>query len=88
VNAASEAGISDLVTVHDSFACLAPDAQRLNEILREEFAGMYEDSDFLQEIRNSALNKLGPMAPGLLPQVPARGLYEPSFIRHSDHAFR
>tara|TARA_Y100000593_G_scaffold11431_4_gene20436 strand:+ start:152 stop:1384 length:1233 start_codon:yes stop_codon:yes gene_type:complete len=36
----------DLVTIHDSFSCLATNAERLNQVLRSEFCKLY-DSNFL-----------------------------------------
>ena len=44
VNAAADPveGIKDILVVHDSFACHAPRAVRLNQIIRRELATMYQ----------------------------------------------
>ena len=52
-NAAAAAGIST-VAVHDSFVCRAPDARRLNEIIREQFVALYEQNDMLADLLESA----------------------------------
>ena len=49
VNAAQ--GI-DLLTVHDCFYCLAPQATRLHQIILDELAGQYRDNDPLTELRS------------------------------------
>jgi DNA-directed RNA polymerase len=58
VNAAAEEGITNIVTVHDSFGCLAPRAERFRRIIREQFVRMYEDHDVLQEILARAKDDL------------------------------
>lgn len=52
VNAANREGITDLLTVHDCFYGLAPQATRLQEIILDELANMYRDSDPLTELRS------------------------------------
>jgi DNA-directed RNA polymerase len=52
VNAAAHEGIMDMLTVHDCFYCLAPQATRLHEIILEELANMYRDNDPLTELRS------------------------------------
>ena len=49
VNAAE--GI-DLLTVHDCFYCLAPQATRLHEIILAELANLYRDNDPLEDLRS------------------------------------
>jgi DNA-directed RNA polymerase, mitochondrial len=58
VNRAASEGIVNIVTVHDSFGCLAPRAPRFREIIREEFVRMYEDHDVLSEILEQAKHDL------------------------------
>ena len=41
VNRANAEGITNLLTVHDLYACLAPQAVRLGEIIRGELAELY-----------------------------------------------
>lgn len=49
-NAAVREGIVNLATVHDSFGCLAPQAVRFNQIIREQFVQMYQQHDILAEV--------------------------------------
>ena len=41
VNRANEEGIANLLTIHDSFAVLAPQAAHLGKIVREELRDLY-----------------------------------------------
>lgn len=52
VNAAVGEGISDILTVHDCFYCLAPQATRFREIIHKELADLYKHSNPLAELRN------------------------------------
>ena len=52
VNAAVGEGIADLMTVHDCFYCLAPQATRLHEIILEQLADMYRDNDPLAALHS------------------------------------
>jgi DNA-directed RNA polymerase len=56
--ACRRAGI-DLMGIHDCYVCLAPQAERLNEIIRQELVRMYEGRDYLTEIRDVALSIVG-----------------------------
>jgi DNA-directed RNA polymerase len=44
VNAANAEGINNILTVHDSFSCLATQATRFNQIIREQLVLMYENN--------------------------------------------
>jgi DNA-directed RNA polymerase len=59
VNAAVAADIKNLAMVHDSFGCPAPQAQRLNEIIRKTFSNMYLENDVLEQIRASVAAAIG-----------------------------
>jgi DNA-dependent RNA polymerase len=69
VNASVSEGIADILTIHDSFYCLAPQATRFNEIILEELAALYE-GDPLAELRSQ--NVSDPSNPDLFP-VPPKG---------------
>jgi DNA-directed RNA polymerase, mitochondrial len=86
VNACAAAGINDLVTVHDSFGCLAPQADQFARIVRDEFVRMYEECDPLAELRERALCSLGPLAPQLA-SVPERGAFDLREVSRSVYAF-
>src|SRR5262249_34499925 len=51
VNACKPAKIKSIGTIHDSFACLAPQAHKFHQILRREFLRMYAERDPLAELR-------------------------------------
>lgn len=65
INAAAAEGI-EVIPVHDSYSCLAPHAQRLNQIIRVELALLYSAYDPLAELRR--LNVEGDILP-----LPERG---------------
>jgi DNA-directed RNA polymerase len=69
VNAAAAEGI-DVLTIHDSYSCLAPQAGRLHHILTDEMSKLYLSHDALAELR--ARNVSDPDNPDLLP-VPTPG---------------
>jgi DNA-directed RNA polymerase len=41
--------------IHDCYVCLAPRAERLNGIIRQELIRMYDGRDYLTEIRDEAI---------------------------------
>jgi DNA-directed RNA polymerase len=51
VNAAAEEDIN-VVTVHDSFSCLAPDAERFNKIIRTQLCMLYLRQNHLISLRD------------------------------------
>src|SRR5262245_32961270 len=46
INDAVANGINNIALVHDSFACLAPGATRLHQILRSKFVALYAPIPF------------------------------------------
>ena len=52
VNAATDAheSINDILVVHDSFACHAPHAVRLNQLIRRELGLMYQAHDPIERL--------------------------------------
>ena len=62
-----EAGIRNIITVHDSFAVLAPQAALFHAIDRRELARMYTDRDVLGELHKSCRsNSIAPPPKGTL----------------------
>ena len=59
VKAAAKEGMTNFLVVHDSFATDANSAARFNEIIREEFVGMYKDRDHLNEFHDRVESQLG-----------------------------
>ena len=76
VNAATAAGITSMATVHDSFACVAPQASELRQIILREFAAMYEQ-DMLDKLRKSARSSQPP---------PRKGTLDPKEVLNADYA--
>jgi hypothetical protein len=71
VNAAVSEGITDILTVHDCFYCLAPQATRLHEIILGELANLYGNNDPLAELRIRNVS-----VPDILPVPPKGTLFQ------------
>jgi DNA-directed RNA polymerase, mitochondrial len=82
VNAAASEGI-DVVVIHDSFGCLAPQASRLRPIILTQFALLYS-GDVLADLRKAAQRGLGSTE---LPPVPDKGSLDPFNVTWSEFAF-
>jgi DNA-directed RNA polymerase len=76
-DAAASEGI-DLLTVHDSFYCLAPHATRLLAIILDELHRLYRDNDPLEDLRNRNVSD-----PDILP-VPAKGPLLTGYVTFGD----
>jgi len=50
-NACDRVGIKSMASIHDSFACLASQAHKFHQTLREEFLSMYIERDPLSELK-------------------------------------
>lgn len=86
-NAATAEGITGLATVHDSFGCLAPHATRFNQIIREQFALMYETHNVLAEILAQASADLSHANQYRLPVMPEFGNLQLKDIYDAPFAF-
>jgi DNA-directed RNA polymerase, mitochondrial len=62
-----------LATIHDCFGPRAPQAKRLNEILREQFTRLHKRHNWLNAIRESAKKDLPKRAHRELPELPKIG---------------
>jgi DNA-directed RNA polymerase len=78
VNASVAAGITNIASIHDCFACLAPQALEFNIIIREQMQRMYEEHDPLAELKARV-----PSAPPL----PARGPLDLAELPFSYYAY-
>lgn len=85
--ASRDAGITGIATVHDSFGCLAPDAARFNQIIREEFVNLYEEHDVLAEVLAQAQHDLTVHNWQRLPHVPTCGSLNLKEVLNADFAF-
>jgi DNA-directed RNA polymerase len=73
-----------LATVHDCFACLASNADRLRTILLDEFARIYEGNDVLASVLDQAKKDLPKIH---LPTPPDYGDLDLGGIREAQSAF-
>lgn len=87
VNAAVCENITQMALVHDSFGCLAADATRWNEIIREQFARLYSEFDVLGEVRHQALKDITVANAHRIPDVPKAGTLDLNLIKESQYAF-
>jgi DNA-directed RNA polymerase, mitochondrial len=70
VNACGPARINSIGAIHDSFACLAPQAYGFHQIIRQEFLRMYSEHDPLAELKEiTGAPKLPPRGDFDLQQV-------------------
>ena len=58
ISAAVAEGITSIATVHDSFGCLAAQAERFRRIIREQFVALYKEHDVMQEVLDEARRDL------------------------------
>ena len=74
----------ELLPIHDCWACLAPHARRLNEIIRDRMIWLHTRHDFLGEAYRVARQEL----PGAdLKEPSPKGTYNPENLRNSFFAF-
>jgi DNA-directed RNA polymerase len=86
-NACVSENITQLATVHDSFGCLAPQATRFNQIIREQFVELYGKRDVLNEVLVSARHDLTLPNQQRLPIAPEYGTLDLKEVIHADFAF-
>jgi DNA-directed RNA polymerase len=76
-----------LVTIHDCFGTTAPNARRLNQILREQFVRLH-DYDWLGQVLETAKHNLPKSAHDKLPELPQRGNLDLAGVLLSFFAFK
>ena len=88
VGACVDEGITDIVTVHDSFGCHPSEGDRFNEIIRATMVRMYTEHDVLEEILASAREDLSEAGREKLPAAaPVKGTLNLEEIRNAKYAF-
>jgi DNA-directed RNA polymerase len=87
VGACADEGITDVVTVHDSFGCLPAHADRFNQIIREQFLLMYQDHDVLASCQETARADLTEANHWRLPPLPEKGTLDLSEVKRAKYAF-
>jgi hypothetical protein len=74
--AARDAGIENLVTIHDCFACLAADAAVVNHNIRFEFFKLYSEAEWLMRLcERNGLTDMPPLAGDVDPENYIGGEY-------------
>jgi DNA-directed RNA polymerase len=86
VLSAKKEGIDDLALVHDSFGCQAGDAERVREIIKEEFKRQYQNNDVLFDIWREAHAQLHTDW-YRLPPLPEKGNYDINEVMNAEYAF-
>jgi DNA-directed RNA polymerase len=84
--AAAKEGIP-MASVHDCFGCLAPHAQRLNEIIRQQFVRLHKRNNPLADVWASAKRDLSATGRKKLPLPPKIGDLDLDRVLNSYHAF-
>jgi DNA-directed RNA polymerase len=70
----------EIIPIHDCWACLAPNAKRLNEIIRDRMIWLHTKHDWLGEAYRTACQEL----PGAdIKPPPEKGSYDPENFRES-----
>jgi DNA-directed RNA polymerase len=87
VGACVDEGITDVVTVHDSFGCLPAHADRFNQIIREQFVLMYQQHDVLVGAHTTAKAELSEANHWRLPPLPEKGPLDLSEVLKAKYAF-
>lgn len=86
-NASAAEHITQLATVHDSFGCLASQAGRFRQIIREQLVALYEQNDVLAQVLEQAKHDLTVHNLQRLPEVPAKGSLNLKDILSAEYAF-
>lgn len=86
-SAAASEDITQLATVHDSFGCLAPQAARFRQIVREQFVRLYRDNDVLTQVLDQCKHDLTVHNQQRLPHGVEAGALNLEEIINADYAF-
>jgi DNA-directed RNA polymerase len=86
-SASASEDITQVATVHDSFGCLAPQAARFRQIIREQFVRLYEHNDVLMQVLAQSRHDLTVHNSQRLPEAPAMGKLNLMEVLDADYAF-
>ena len=75
-----------MVSIHDCFGTIAPRAERLNEIIREQFVQLHKRNNLLAAVLDAAKRDLPRIV--TWPQLPEIGNAEIEEVLKSFHAFK
>src|SRR5262249_21381567 len=74
-------GIRDIIPVHDSYACLAPYAQRFGQIIRAQMAALYDVFAPLRALHDANADDCA------CPEFPELGNLNPLDVQNAEYAF-
>jgi DNA-directed RNA polymerase len=83
---AYRAGIKNMALVHDSFGCLAADADNYRVIIRSQFHWLYAMNDVLQDILTETCEQIDTNC-HRMPELPEKGSLDISEVLNADYAF-
>lgn len=86
-NASAREDITQVATVHDSFGCLAPQAARFRQIIREQFVELYENNDVLAQVLAQCKHDLTIHNQQRLPELPVYGPLNLKEVLNAEFAF-
>lgn len=78
IKAAEEAGLGHLAFIHDDYGALAPDVDKLQELIRKTFVDMYTKCNPLQDFKDRH---------GILRELPAEGELDLAGVLESKYFF-
>ena len=87
IHRAGEEGMEYFAAVHDSFGVHAADLWRFNQIIRESFVSLFEDTDVLQDFYESNAHKISEEFLEDIPEKPALGDLDLNGVLESDFFF-
>lgn len=83
---ASKRGITNMALVHDSFGCLAAQADEYREVIREQFHWLYAMNDVLGDILQETCAQIDTNS-HRMPELPLKGSLDISEVLNADYAF-
>lgn len=83
---ASKKGITNMALVHDSFGCLASQADEYREVIREQFHWLYAMNDVLGDILTETCDQIDTNC-HRMPELPVKGDLDISEVLKADYAF-
>lgn len=87
VNAALDAGITDFMLIHDSFATHAIDTETFSRIIREQFVEMYETNDVMHSLYETTWLNLSEAGRENIEEAPTKGTLDLREVIDSKYAF-
>lgn len=78
INAAEDAGLGHLAFIHDDYGALAPDVEKLQELIRSTFVQMYQEHEPLKALKEQY---------GIQAELPTKGDLDIARVKDSQYFF-